>query len=193
MTPDRQRLFVQTVAAIFQARQEVTDLFFQHRVTECIQAVLETHIQCCLFEDSSSRLQAYLRALRQTDTLFEEVAYLRKGDPIAFAAARERILVYIRTVLQEVKRKPLLRAVVPLSKTESPKNNVLPAKQTLPTTPQKILDFVRQAPERRAKEIVDEFSALSGRTVKRGLKELSEKGLIVRKEQNNAVYYSAVN
>lgn len=195
MTPDRQRFFVQTLTAIFQARQEVADLFFQHRVTECIQEVLESHIQYCLAEDSM-RVRAHrdhVRALRQADGLFEEISYLKKGDLIAFAVARERILSYIRTVVREEKTGLKKDLAFPKPEQSSIPQKTEPLETKLLGTPQKILEFVRRAPSRRAKDIIDEFSALSGRTIKRGLKELSQKGLIVRKEDNKAVYYSAVN
>ncbi len=194
MTSDRQRFFVQTLTAIFQARQEVADLFFQHRVAQCIQEVLESHIRYCMAEGPlrASAHRDHVRALHQADDLFEEISYLKKGDLIAFAVARERILSYIRMVVREEKNDSKTVPVLP-----KPEQSPLPQKITPDTkllgTPQKILEFVRRAPSRRAKDIIDEFSALSGRTIKRGLKELSQKGLIVRKEDNKAVYYSAVN
>lgn len=53
----------------------------------------------------------------------------------------------------------------------------------------KIFNFIKKFPETRTKEIIDEFSALSGRTVKRNLKELVDEGLLMKKVEGNAVYY----
>src|SRR5258708_10803126 len=117
MIPDRQRLFFQCVAAIFEARQEVADLFCQDRVTECVFDILESNIKWRLADSGSAgtaRLE-HVQALRQADALFEEISYLKKGDPIAFAAARERILFYIREVMRgERKKLPAARSVSPL-------------------------------------------------------------------------------
>src|SRR5260221_552481 len=106
MSPDRQHLFIHTTAAIFQARQEVTDLFFQHKVMESIHHILQSHVQCCLVEESDFILRRssdrdHLKALNEADSIFEEVSYLKKGDLIDFNGVRERILFYVRAIPRE--------------------------------------------------------------------------------------------
>lgn len=55
---------------------------------------------------------------------------------------------------------------------------------------EKIINFIKKSPNARAKDIIDEFSVLSKRTIKRNLKELTNKGFLQKKTANRAVYYS---
>lgn len=57
------------------------------------------------------------------------------------------------------------------------------------STKERILNFVRKFPDVRTKEIIDKFNALSGRTVKRNLRELTSEGLLEKKSESGAVYY----
>lgn len=54
----------------------------------------------------------------------------------------------------------------------------------------KILMFIRSFPNARTKDIIDEFKMLSGRTVKRNLRELMAAGLVTKRSEQKAVYYS---
>ena len=54
----------------------------------------------------------------------------------------------------------------------------------------KILNFIKSYPDTRTKDIINEFSALSDRTVKRNLMELLKTGMIKKKIDNKATYYS---
>ncbi|HEY4504223.1 MAG TPA: hypothetical protein VJI73_00440, partial [Candidatus Paceibacterota bacterium] len=58
---------------------------------------------------------------------------------------------------------------------------------------QKILEFIKSYPNTRTKDIINEFNALSDRTVKRSLTELMQIGLLKKKIENKAVYYSIVD
>ena len=58
---------------------------------------------------------------------------------------------------------------------------------------EKILNFIKHSPHTRTKDIIHEFNAISDRTVKRNLCELLRVGLINKKIENKAVYYSAEN
>lgn len=61
----------------------------------------------------------------------------------------------------------------------------------LASSKKKILDFIKSYPNTRAKDIVYEFNALSGRTVKRNLTDLLSAGLVKKRIDNKAVYYYA--
>jgi len=54
---------------------------------------------------------------------------------------------------------------------------------------EKILDFIKKSPRVRTKEIIDRFSLISDRTVKRSLAELIRIGLVQKKLEDRAVYY----
>lgn len=61
----------------------------------------------------------------------------------------------------------------------------------LTSSKKKILDFIKSYPNTRTKDIVYEFNALSGRTVKRNLTDLLSAGLVKKRIDNKAVYYYA--
>ncbi len=57
---------------------------------------------------------------------------------------------------------------------------------------EKIFNFIKHSPNSRTKEIIEEFSILSERTVKRNLKELTIEGLVRKFAKDNGVYYLAI-
>ena len=57
----------------------------------------------------------------------------------------------------------------------------------------KILNFIRKTKKIRTRDLVEQFSVFSKRTVKRTLKELIDDGVIKKEEDERAVYYSILN
>jgi len=55
---------------------------------------------------------------------------------------------------------------------------------------EQIFNYIKKTPDMRTKEIMNEFSALSGRTVKRSLKELTDEGFLKKRSDGAAVYYT---
>jgi len=55
---------------------------------------------------------------------------------------------------------------------------------------EQIFNYIKKTPDIRTKEIMSEFSALSGRTVKRSLKELTDEGFLKKRIDGAAVYYT---
>ncbi|MBI4160729.1 MAG: winged helix-turn-helix domain-containing protein [Candidatus Yanofskybacteria bacterium] len=58
------------------------------------------------------------------------------------------------------------------------------------TNKEQIFNYIKKTPDIRTKEIMSEFSALSGRTVKRSLKELTDEGFLKKRSDGAAVYYT---
>ena len=58
---------------------------------------------------------------------------------------------------------------------------------------EKVFNFIKNFPNKRTKDIVYEFDAFSKRTVKRTLTDLLKAGLIQKKVENRASYYSISN
>jgi DeoR/GlpR family transcriptional regulator of sugar metabolism len=58
------------------------------------------------------------------------------------------------------------------------------------TNKDQIFNYIKKTPDIRTKEVMTEFSALSGRTVKRNLKELIDEGFLKKKSDGVAVYYT---
>jgi uncharacterized membrane protein len=203
MTTESQNPFLQMITPLFQAQQSVMDLFFKNRLSSEAQNVLEEHVQYYSAPSSKESRQKYIRTLRDMGKILEEIIYLRKGDAVLLAVAQERVLSYLLNFLKEIKNikegseqvevvakppEPVPRSVVlGTPDIRRPSRN----KNKLTETQQKILDYVRREPNCRTKDVINQFSALSERTIKRGLKELNEEGKIVKRFEGVAVYYSA--
>ena len=54
-----------------------------------------------------------------------------------------------------------------------------------------IFNFIKKTPDVRTKEVMSKFSALSSRTVKRSLKELTDEGFLKKRSDGAAMYYIA--
>lgn len=201
MTSDRHSLFVHTLEFLFRAHISIRDPFFASRLSERLYSLILLHIQ----HNGSPREQRtqgreYFRACKETSLLLEQIAHVGSGDPVLIRTAQERLLSYARHVIMDIKNIPVEPAVRPSvsSQQATPLIQSAQASRPKPTnrnkTQEQILEFVKRVPECRPKDIIGEFNALSQRTVKRSLKELSEMGLIVKKtNEDKAVYYSAVS
>lgn len=81
---------------------------------------------------------------------------------------------------------PEIRTLKPILKNKSMRS-VLKSD----SSKERIYNFIKKFPDARTKEIIDEFNALSDRTVKRNLRELIDEGFLKKKSENGAVYYLA--
>lgn len=202
MTSGRHSLFVQTLEFLFRARQSVNDAFFAERFSSALAAVLLAHVAYySAAADRGAQARAYIRACKDMAGVLEAIGYLNAADGLLVAAAQERLLLYILEFLRSAENIPDKRSspqeIAPPVVSKAITSASRPVRSKIPqknSNQDKILDFVRRVPDCRPKDIIGEFSALSQRTVKRSLKELSEAGLIIKKTtEDKAVYYSAVS
>ncbi len=202
MEHPRQRLFIEMTTSLFRTQQSVDDLFFKKRLSEEIEHVMEEHIQYSLAA-SLKTTHGYISSLKVLEKLLQEILYLEKAEIIYLSVSREKVLKLILDLLQtnvSLKEELVTEAVLAPKPKSDPisfdkkivTQKVTKNKQGLSKAQEKILEFVRQVPECRTKDVVQQFSALSPRTVKRGLKELNETGKITKRFDSGAVYYSAV-
>lgn len=203
MTTERQKLFVRVMTSLFQVQQSVADLFFKNRLGEEIEQMIDKHIRH-QSQQTREAQHEYILSLKDTEKVLQEIAYLGKGDATQLALSREQILHYSYSFIQEIrtiKQTPIEADIVvkPAEPASRPLVSSVPVirksirgKGKLTETQEKILEFVRREPDCRTKDVVNQFSALSQRTIKRGLKGLSEEGRIVKKVDGAAVYYSVV-
>ena len=196
MTTERQKLFVRTMTPLFQAQQSVADLFFKNRLNKEIEHAIDKHIQHQASPSKESR-DEYIRALKDLYKVLQEIIYLEKGDAIQLAFSQEQVLRCLYDFLQDArvgKQTPVKTEVAEVViKTVAPViKKTIQNRSKLSETQNNILEFVRREPDCRTKDVIGQFSALSQRTIKRGLKELNEGGWIIKRSDGVAVYYSAV-
>jgi len=196
MTTERQKLFVRMMTPLFHAQQSVADLFFKNRLNKEIEHAIDKHIQHQASPSKESR-DEYIRALKDLYKVLQEIIYLEKGDAIQLAFSQEQVLRCLYDFLQDArvgKQTPVKTEVAEVViKTVAPViKKTIQNRSKLSETQNNILEFVRREPDCRTKDVIGQFSALSQRTIKRGLKELNEGGWIIKRSDGVAVYYSAV-
>ncbi len=137
----------------------------------------------------------------------ENLIHLKKADATPLLSTQRNLLKFKLHIFQQTKtERPAVGRVSDshLTSDVAPTPNVVNSKPSVKTKPdrstlkpdsnkERIFNFIRKSPQVRTKEVVSEFSALSGRTVKRNLKELIDEGFLKRKTDGEAVHYSSTN
>lgn len=136
--------------------------------------------------------------LNTVDNLLEFLDYLEHSKPASTTPllyARKNILSF-KLDLVKLRHQPVSVAFkqkenrprkLPTSQVGNKPRNLKES-----SNKEKIFNFIKRSPNSRTKEIVEEFSILSERTVKRNLKELTEEGLLRKWSKDNGVYYSTI-
>lgn len=139
--------------------------------------------------------------INQVDNLLDFLDYLEHSELTAATP-----LLYSRRNLLVLKLDLIRLNKEIVNKQSDPKENITehPApnvsrvsrpktqKADLSSNQEKILGYIKRSPNVRTKEIIEEFSILSKRTVKRNLKELIDGGLLQKRSKDKAVYYSVI-
>ncbi|MBX4189891.1 hypothetical protein KW791_01155 [Candidatus Parcubacteria bacterium] len=176
-----QEPFSQLVILLSQSLLALHDDFFVQKITRHIQTLITVHLQ------SHNVAQYYLLELIQINSLIETletISHLNLGNKKQITLAYRLLLEYKLYLIQNKKsnqRNPIKKAE-PAAKKPQHKLN---------STQEKIISFIKRMSESRAKEIINEFSLFSERTVKRNLKELTSAGLLEKKIKDNATFYLA--
>src|SRR3989344_5220271 len=142
----------------------------------------------------------------------EYLAHISENNTSSLLVAQRNLLKFKLHILQKNKKEKVGRAPltsdvqrpsdvanlpseVPVTASvaiSKPSVRNKPARLVLKTDSNKeqIFNYIKKTPDVRTKEIMSEFSALSGRTVKRNLKELADEGFLKKRSDGAAVYYT---
>lgn len=191
--------FIQLLAALASAHQSVGDQFFTARLNRKTEELISGYFSIQKSEQSGDGADVaqyrkqfeHLKAVDSLIDLIEELRHLKMGRPLPLSIALDRLLRYRLNVGKNIKgSKPQTPAKKEKSEQSEPDEFMyLPSKPAVSQTAEKIVNYVRHASRARTKEIIDEFSALSERTVKRSLKELTQKGILKKIMKDRAMYY----
>ena len=200
------------VAGIF---PYLEDDFFVKKLRAKIEIFISGYIRFESREEDTSIAQYYLigKLISDTDDILEilelisHLGIIKKIAPLLLAS---RSLLVLKLEILKTKNNLAISlknkedsapVIIPKldNKDQASVVNIVTSqkniKQKLELNPskEKILNFIKKSPNARPKDIIHEFNALSDRTVKRNLGELLRVGLINKKIENKAVYYSAEN
>ncbi|OGM96500.1 MAG: hypothetical protein A3B86_00375 [Candidatus Yanofskybacteria bacterium RIFCSPHIGHO2_02_FULL_38_22b] len=191
--------FIKTLTLLVKLNNQVGDNFFRNKldikITTWAYGFVE-HITADKNNVSQYNL-FFHKLLFTSDDLVEQIqdmVYLELLELSPFLLEVEKCLLLIKLDRMEENKLLSKGAKIKDKNETSVKNTVIPKVSDKPAklnqSKLKILNFIKSYPDTRAKDIINEFSALSDRTVKRNLTELLKMRMIKKRVDNKATYYS---
>ena len=210
---DTTNSFTETLILIANFFPHLKDDFFVKKLRTKMAILMRGYIKFRSWEDSADVAQYYIaeKLISDTDAILEllevinHLRVIKETTPLLLAnqslLALKLEFVKIKNNLSVNLEKKDNNVSAVASKSDNKnqasiinavvsQKNILQKRELNPNKEQ-ILNFIKKSPNARTKDIIHEFNALSDRTVKRNLGELLRVGLINKKIENKAVYYSA--
>ena len=192
---------------LYEKLSDFVSVFVEHErknVAQFPHIVQREHVAQCGNKDLLNSINNLLDYL-------EYLVHISKDNATPLLIAQRNLLKFKLHILQKNKKEKVGRAPltsdvqrpsdvanlpseVPVTASvaiSKPSVRNKPARLVLKTDSNKeqIFNYIKKTPDVRTKEIMSEFSALSGRTVKRNLKELADEGFVKKRSGGEAVYY----
>ncbi len=183
----------------------IEDKFFKQKIFSKLQTLLGTYLDFNKEANVAQYKQSYSRISDEISNFLETLDYIIYSNSYnspPLLKLKRRILDFKLTILRGFKKSVDLsgsreekRGAIKVEKIEALKLQVsdINLENKSVSSKEKILDFIRKSKKTRTKDLIEEFSAFSKRTVKRTLKELTTHGVLKREEADRAVYYSIIN
>lgn len=200
--------FAEVLISVLKISYTVRDKFFLDKFRNKIKLLVVSYIKfsCVGTEDGVAQYQLSKDRIRhQIDEILELIQYMKYIkilDASLLVLYAQKNLLSLK--LEIVRRSGVKQAVKPAVQNrdnivdDRPKDSIqaklrIRKSVKLNESKKKILEYIRSYPESRTKDIIHEFSTFSDRTVKRNLTELLQGGLLKRRIDNKAVYYSVAD
>lgn len=194
--------FINTIFLLAKIQNLARDRFFSDKFIAKIHNFNLSFLSFVRGEDDITQYRVLaercLADIDATADVLKEFRYLNivKDTPLLLQAESALLLVKLEILK---KAKPLMLEIGSKSSHRFEQATVHENTKVIRTTPKeiqpltsskkKIFDFIKSFPNTRTKDIIYEFNALSGRTVKRNLTDLLRAGLVKKRIDNKAVYY----
>ena len=195
-TENRVQRFTRIIIMLVALRNLINDRFFLAKLDDRINYFTENYIVWISLVKIGGNTQhksgskEFIGSINRITELINDLKYLNLVKDFSLCLQLERDLLsmkleFLKNVakLNDLEFRKEAREIV----TIKPQNKEV---KKLNQSKQKILTFIKSYPEKRTKEIIYEFNAISDRTVKRSLNELLKAGLIKKRVDNKASYYS---
>lgn len=208
MEEDHISRFVNVLLITTRTSLSVSDKFFATQVETGVANLVRYFL---LFERGGDSVAQYknslgLRsAIQALDKTLETILYLGIATPSPLLQARKKIIEFEFSLpksfqsksqdnfiqKEKVKEKEISKTI--LSEPAPLPLQVSSPGPRLTVNQEKILDFIRQSPEIKPKEVLEEFSVLSERTVKRTVSDLMRLGFIKRTVKDKNIFYELIS
>ncbi len=204
--------FVRNLILLIRFENFIKDSFFWHKFDRLVNDLAFNYIILLSDKDNVTQyLECSERCLGILENLLDtlhEMTYLNflQTTPLSI-----RMEIGILKIKLDIIRSKKTQSLKPNEKSnEKSKNNLsstqnlVNKKETLHNnirnrsvtglneSKKKMLDFIKSYPERRTKDLIYEFNTISSRTVKRNLTDLLQAGLLKRRVESGATYYSII-
>ena len=182
----------------------VKDPYFMRKVFEKSEGLSQACINFVksVGDSSTSNRDNLVATIGEIIDLCDYIEHLNLSPATSLVVLKKNLFLLKLQVLKYDKKEattPPTQSILPKKKKidEGKNSTVLVSTITkekkIDGNRQRILDFVCHFPNTRTKEIIDEFTSLSQRTVKRTLKELVAEGRLQKRSESNAVFYFPSN
>ena len=185
--------FVNSIILLSRIFTKLDDDFFSRKLYNKIFSLASLYIESDNQQNTYDVAQHYGLLINEIDGIMdflEDIEYLKLIDNTTpLFMIRKNMLSFKLNIIRISKNiKHKINEESTVEKIILKKTKILPEG----SNKNKILGFIKKHPKTRAKDIVDEFSILSGRTVKRNLMELVQDGFIDKKNKERSVLYSII-
>ena len=174
-----------------------TDSFFYRKLDERINklslAFLKIAGEPAGTDVAQYNLSTLTSEINLAIELLESMDYLKTVSPAPLAISAVGLLKLKLLILKKSRSERKMAGLEKQNTEISALKKTKTAKLEADSNKEKILKFIKQFPDVRTKDIIDEFNGLSERTVKRNLKELMEEGFLRKRMEDRAVFYSVGN
>ena len=197
---DRQKNLINSIIFLIKLFVGLKDKFLAQKLYDKLSGLISGYIEFSRLNrtEGTSHNVAVKDLLNTTNNLLEFIDYLehlKLVAPIPLLYSRRNLLEFkfgliklskqfISSDSKEKENKP-----VSFPKIKTTRSDV-ELKES--SNKEKILNFIKRSPNSRTKKIIEEFSILSERTVKRNLKELIDEGFVHKLTKDKGVYYAAL-
>ena len=197
--------FTQLITFLSRIQIRIKDSFFAHRFLKKIEHLTAAYIDFKINGSGEGRNVAQYNASKDMkfslDALIDLIEYLMRlnlADTTSLLQAQKYLLQADVELTREIKElvavlESVKEIVIDKEPAQSQAKKYQPKEKqknfSLNESKSKILEFIKNNPDIRTKDIIKEFNSLSDRTVKRNLTELIKEGIISKRTENKAVFY----
>ncbi len=192
---ERLTLFVTAVILGAKLISRISDAFFAAKVRAVFTRFVEQFAISQRGQPNVAQYNLLEQEVKTTDTmlmLIDDIEYLKFSSPAPLLSARCAFLRYKAYLLMAESAAPPVGHS--LAKQDRSQKEVSPvplvSSGALGGSKERILAFIQRSSKVRVRDVIREFTTLSGRTIKRNLKDLIAAELLKRVIVGNVVYYT---
>ncbi|OGN05765.1 MAG: hypothetical protein A2750_04245 [Candidatus Yanofskybacteria bacterium RIFCSPHIGHO2_01_FULL_45_42] len=170
------------------------DRFLKQKLHGKVSDFVSTFVEWNKKNVAQCRNKDLLNSVNNLLDYLEYLAHISKSNVTPLFLAQRNLLKFKLHILKQSKKtkdttSDVANSAILISKPSTRTKSARLALK-LNSNKERILNYIKKTPDVRTKDVMSEFGALSGRTVKRSLKELTDEGFLKKRSDGVAVYYT---